>query len=145
MTNDIVIAKIRKSAIVEVWVVAKKYQGKISCDIREYFHPADSPDWFPTKKGVSIPPELIGLAVDAIDNMAKKNTVGELAILPRGERVKIRFAICEFQKRIYADIRTYYRETSDSDHWKPGKGATLRLDVLGQLAQALRLAENYLK
>jgi len=143
MPNDIVIAKIRKNSVSEVWVVAKKYKGKISCDVREYFHPPDRSEWLPTKKGVSIPPDLIGQAVDAVQEMAKRGFVGEVAVLPRGERAKIRFAICEFQKHIYAEVRTYYRETSDSNQWKPGKGATFRLEMLGQLAEALGLAENY--
>lgn len=143
MSNNIVIAKIRKSSVSEVWVVAKEYQGKISCDIREYFHPADRSEWLPTKKGVSIPPEFISRVVDAVEEMGERYSVGEVATFPRGERAKMCFAIREFQKHIYAEIRTYYRETSDSDDWKPGKGVTLRLEMLGQLAQALGLAEDY--
>ncbi len=144
MSNNILIAKIRKSSVSEVWVVVKEYQGKTSCDVREYFHPPDKNEWLPTKKGISIPVELVGQAVDAADELTKRNSVGEVAALPRGERARIRFAICEFQKRIYAEIRTYYLETSHSNHWKPGKGVTFRLDMIVQVAEALRLAKDYL-
>lgn len=144
MPSNVIIAKIRKNSISEVWVLVKEYKGKPSCDIREHFHPADSPEWLPTKKGVSIPTELVGQAVDAIEELAKKNTLCEVATIPRGERAKIRFAICEFRKHIYAEIRTYYRDNSENDLWKPGKGVTFRLDMIAQIAEALRLAKDYL-
>ena len=144
MSGDMVIDKIRKSSVSEVWVVVKEYKGKTYCDVREHFHPADSTEWLPTKKGVAIPTNLISQAGDAVQEMAKRESVGEVTLLPRGERAKIRFAICEFQKHIYAEIRTYYRETSDTNQWKPGKGATFRLEMLGQLAEALCIAKDYI-
>ena len=145
MVEDIVIAKIKKSTASEVWVVAKEYNGKPLCDIREYFHPADNPQWLPTKKGASISPELLGQAVDAVEAMTRRDTVGEVCVIPRGKKAKLRFAICEYQKHIYGDIRTYYIEGAESDDWKPGKGVTIPLAVLGQLAEALRLAEDQME
>ena len=144
MSNDIVIAKIKKSAASEVWVVAKEYNGKPLCDIREYFHAADQPNWLPTKKGASIPSDLLRQAVDAVEAMAGRDTVGEVCEIPRGKKAKLRFAICEYQKHVYGDIRTYYTEEADSDVWKPGKGVTIPLAVLSQLVEALRLAEDHM-
>jgi hypothetical protein len=142
MSNDVVIAKIKKNAVSEVWVVGKIYAGQLLCDIREHFHPADNPEWLPTKKGVSIPPELLGLAVDVAEEMAIQDHVGEVRSIPRGRTAKIRFAICEYQKHIYGEIRTYYLDGSETGEWKPGKGVTLPLSKLGQLVEALRLAED---
>src|ERR1041385_9365219 len=127
MAEDVVVAKIKKSSVSEVWVSAKEFNNKLVCDIREYFHPADNPDWLPTKKGASIPPDLLGRAVDAVEEMARRDGVGEVCELPRGKNAKIRFAICEYQKHIYAEIRTYYTESSNSGEWKPGKGVTIPL------------------
>ena|SRR5438445_9077101 len=142
MSEDLVVAKIKKSAVSEIWVVVKEYAGRPSCDVREYFHPADSPDWLPTRKGASIPPELLGQAVDAIDEMSTRSTVEMVRELPRGKKARLRFAICEYQKHIYGEIRTYYVEETDSKDWKPGKGVTFPLAIIGQLAEAVRIAED---
>jgi hypothetical protein len=139
MTDDVVIAKIRKSAVSEVWVVVKTYAGRRLCDIREHFHPADGPGWLPTKKGVSFPKELVGEAVDAAQELAKKNTVADVAEIPRGRRAKTCFAIRDFRQHIYGEIRTYYKEHEDGE-WQCGKGVTLPLAMLGKLAEALGLA-----
>jgi hypothetical protein len=143
MSSDVVIDKIRKNSTNEVWVVAKKYRGKISCDVREYFRPENKAGWFPTKKGVPIPPEVVSQAVDAVEEMGKRNSVGEVVAFPLGEKAKICFGIREFQKHIYAEIRIYYREKLDSDQWKPGKGVTFKLEMLVRISEALGLAEDY--
>jgi hypothetical protein len=142
MSDDIVIAKIRKTAVAEVWVVVKEYAGRPVCDVREYFHPDNGPEWLPTKKGVSIPPDLLGQAVEAVDGMAGRDTVGEVWGVSRGAKARMRFAICEYQKHVYGEIRTYYTDEAGSGNWKPGKGVTLPLAMLGPLADALRLAED---
>jgi len=144
MSRDAPIARIRKSAVSEVWVTVGEFEGKVACHIREYFHPADKPEWLPTKKGVSIPPDLIGPAVDAVDEMCGRNSVGEVAALARGKKVKLSFGIQEFNKHIYSEIRVYYGGTTENNDWKPGKGVTLPLAMLGQLAEALRIAEDKL-
>ena len=141
MTDDVVVAKIRKNAVSEVWVVVKTYAGKRLCDIREYFRPADSPGWLPTKKGVSFPKELVGKAVDAAEELAERDSVADVAEIPRGKKAKTCFAIREFQHHIYGEIRTYYKEQEDGE-WVHGKGVTLPLATLDKLAEALRLAED---
>lgn len=136
-----VIAKIKKSAVSEVWVTLKTYAGKRSCDIRAHFHPADSPGWLPTKKGVSVPLEDLAQAVDAAEELSGQEALGVVAEIPRGGKAKLLFAIREFQKHVYGEVRTYYRKDENED-WKPGKGVTLPLAMLSQLAEALRLAED---
>ncbi|MBZ5497789.1 MAG: transcriptional coactivator p15/PC4 family protein [Acidobacteriia bacterium] len=142
MREDIVIAKIRKNAASEIWVVAKGYAEKRTCDVREYFHPADSPEWLPTKKGVSIPLELLAQTIDAVEEMAGRKTVGQVCELPRGNKAKMRFAICEYQNHTYAEVRIYYNNGASDDDWKPGKGVTVPLAMLIPLVEALRLAED---
>jgi len=142
MEDDVVIAKIRKSSVSEVWVTARTYAGKTLCDVREHFHPAESPDWLPTKKGVSIPKEVLAKAVDAAEKLASQDSVGDVAEIPRGRKAKLCFAVREYQKHIYGEIRTYYLDQGGGDVWKPGKGVTLPLSKLGPLAEALRLAED---
>jgi len=145
MPDDVVIAKIKKNAISEIWIVAKVYEGNLSCDIREYFRPDDGAEWLPTKKGVSIPLDLLGQAVDAVDEMARRDAVSEICTMERGKTAKLRFAISEYEKHIYGDIRTFYLKTKDDTDWKPGKGVTVSLSKLGQLADALRLAEDHIE
>lgn len=144
MPDKVVIDKIRKSAVSEVWVTLEEYQGQRLVHVREYFHPADNPEWLPTQKGVTIPRELLGQAVDAAESLAKKDTVGVVAELERGKKAKLRFAIAEFQRHIYGELRIYYVEDANSNDWRPGKGVTLPLAVLGRLADALRMAEDHL-
>lgn len=142
MNNELIISRIRKSAANEVWIVLKKYMGKDLCDIREYFLPDNSPDWLPTKKGVSIPLEILPEIVDAAEEMAAMSTVGVIAELKRGNRAKICLSIREFNKHVYGDIRTFFREDEEADNWKPGKGVTIPLSKLGPLVEALRMAED---
>lgn len=144
MDNNLVVAKIRKTAASEIWVTVKEYEGKISCDVREYFQQGTTPDWLPTKKGVSIPPSLLWPAVGAAEDLAGRNALGEVAVLPRGERAQLRFAIREYNRHTYGDVRVYYRSTTESEEWKPGKGVTVPLPMLSQLVDALRLAEEHI-
>lgn len=142
MPKELIISRIRKSAANEVWIILKKYKGKDLCDIREYFMPDNSPDWLPTKKGVSIPLEMLPEIVDAAEEMAATSTVGVIAELDRGEITKICLSIREFRKHVYGDIRIFYRADEEADNWKPGKGVTLPLSKLGPLVEALRMAED---
>ena len=141
MNDEMVIAKIRKTAVSEVWVVVKTYAGRRLCDVREYFHPADGTGWLPTKKGVSFPKELVGKAVDAAERLSGELSVADVAEIPRGKNAKICFAIREFEHHICGEIPTYYRQQEDAE-WTHGKGVTLPLAMLGKLAEALRLAED---
>ena len=142
MAADLVISKIRKNASSEIRVILKEYKGKHSCDIREYYLNPDSSEWVPTTKGVSIPLDMLGEAVDAAEALAEKDQVCEVSSLSCGKTAMIRFGICEFNKRIYGEVRKYYKKNEDV---LPGKGATLPLSKLGELAKALRLAEDEAK
>jgi hypothetical protein len=145
MPDDLVVDKIRKSSHSEIWVTTKEYEGRPFCDIREYFYSSDGPQWLPTKKGVSIPRDFLGRAVDAVEELASKNEVGEVAVLQRSKRQRIRFAIREYEKHVFGEIRIYYTEDPDGSDWKPGKGVTLPLALLGKLAEALKLAEDQME
>jgi hypothetical protein len=79
------------------------------------------------------------------ERLSRRDAVGEVREIPRGKKAKLRFAICEYQKHVYGDIRTYYTEGPESTGWKPGKGVTIPMAMLGQLAEALRLAEDQME
>lgn len=136
-----VVAKLRKTAISEIWVSIKTYEGKRSCDIREHFYSEDARSWLPTKKGASIPVDMLPQAVDAVALCAQSTAVSVAAEISRGKRAKTRFAVCDFKGHMYAEIRIYYRDSDDAD-WKPGKGVTIPMRLLGQLVDALRIAED---
>lgn len=141
MPNQILIAKIKKNSRNEVWVVINVYNGRPVCHIREYFRTDDNPEWLPTKKGVCIPAELVGETTDAVDRLAITSSLGEVASIIRGKLSKISFGICEYKKHSYAEIRLYYRDDAN-ERWKPGKGATIPLAMVNNLAEALHLAED---
>lgn len=143
MASDVVISKIRKSSSNEVHVAIREYAGNHFCDVREHFHPEDKPDWLPTKKGVSIPLDLLPAAVDAVEALAAKDGLGNVGEIPKGRHTKICFGMREFRKHVYGDVRLFYTDDEGSEKWKPGKGVTLPPGLLGQLAEALRLAEDY--
>ena len=144
MPEPVVIDKIKKNATTEVWVSIEEYQGQLRVDVRQRFYSPDKAVWLRTQKGVTIPPELLGEAVDAAEALAKRDMVGVVAELDRGKKVKLRFAIAAFEKHVYGDLRIYYVKDANSEDWKPGKGVTLPLAVLGRLAEALRMTEDYL-
>lgn len=52
--NERVVAKIRKSATKEIWVVLTEYSGELRLDIRERFL-GDEGAFLPSKRGVTIP------------------------------------------------------------------------------------------
>jgi hypothetical protein len=106
MAEDILIARIKKSSVSEVWVVAREYNGRPLCDIREYFHPADNPEWLPTKKGATVPSDLLVQVVDAVEAMATRDAVGEVREIPRGKKAKL---------RVLRDLRISRHEEID-DH-----------------------------
>lgn len=144
MHENKVIAKIKKSASREVWVSLAQYKGKLRIDIREFFRVDDETKWTPSKKGVTITHEDIAEAVDAVESLVQKDSIGVVSELNRGKRGTLRFAVCEFNKHVYGDIRYYYRSDPGEDEWKPGKGVTIPLPRLSELAEALRMAEDEL-
>lgn len=144
MPNKIIIDKIKKHSGSEIWIVLEEYQSQMRCHVREYFRPDDGPEWKPTKKGVSIPHELVTGFVDAVEQLSMASDIGEIASIPLGQMRKISFGIREFNKHIYAEIRVYYHPDSDIKNWKPGKGVTIPPALVSKLAEALRLAEDQL-
>ena len=141
MPSDVIISRIRKNGASEIWVVLRQFKGVELCDIREHFLPDASPDWLPTKKGVSFQREMLPEIVDAAEKLAAQDTVGVVAEIARGIRAKTSFAVREFNKHIYAEIRTFYKEAEEGE-WKPGKGVTLPLSKVAPLVEALRMAED---
>ena len=141
MPDELIISKIRKNAANEIWVALKKFKGSELCDIREYFLPDASPNWLPTKKGISFPRADLAEVVDAAEKLASSNEVGTVAEIVRGTRTKACFAVREFNKHIYAEIRVYFQEEGN-DAWKPGKGVTLPLSKVAPVVEALQMAEE---
>lgn len=144
MSDKIIIDKIKKHSGSEIWIVLEEYQSQMRCHVREYYRPDDGPEWRPTTKGVSIPPEVVTVFVDAVEQLSVAGDIGEIASIPLGQKAKISFGIRDFKKHIYAEIRVYYHTDSDTKKWKPGKGVTIPPALVSKLAEALRLAEDQL-
>lgn len=48
-------------------VQKNEYKGKFYLDIRKFYEDKDTGDWKPTKKGISLPIDLVTQVVEAIN------------------------------------------------------------------------------
>ena len=63
-------ATIRKSSTDELRIEIRDYKDKKYLDIRSWFRESEESDkWIPTKKGVTVPIELLEQFVDAVENV----------------------------------------------------------------------------
>lgn len=72
-----------------------------------------------------------------------KTSIDELLIeIPKGRGEVYRIRLAEYRGRPFVDIRTWYPD--DEGQFKPGKGASLRPDVLPAVIAALQDAQRRL-
>ncbi len=68
----------------KVHFTLRKYRGKFYMDIRVWYKTGDSEEFYPTKKGISVPVELISQLRKGIEQVSKsleKSKAGEAAVL----------------------------------------------------------------
>lgn len=134
---DRVIAKIKKSAVSEVWVVLTDFTGELRIDVREYFHVGPGA-FHPTRKGVSIPAAGIRALRDALEVLAEASDVGTVATINRSERAAVQAGIRNFEGHTYAELRVFIPGPTPDAPWRPTpKGFTLKPSLVPLLAEAI--------
>lgn len=63
---------VEKNPIERIHIEMKEYRKKKYLDIRTYYR-ADDGEWKPTKKGVTIPPDMIEDVIVALQKIEKEN------------------------------------------------------------------------
>jgi Transcriptional Coactivator p15 (PC4) len=71
--------------------------------------------------------------------MTAANVIAEF---DKNTREKVRVTLTEYNGIPLIDVRAFY---IDGTEWKPGKGLSLRRELLPQLKKALQAAEKALK
>ncbi len=63
-----------------------------------------------------------------------------IADIPKNATENIRVSLTEYKGYKLLDVRTYYQ--AGNDEWKPGKGITVRRDLIPELKEAIIEAER---
>lgn len=66
-----------------------------------------------------------------------------VAELVKNTRERLRVTLTEYHGRELLDLRAYYQDAGGE--WKPGKGLTVRRELLPELRKALLAAERVAK
>jgi hypothetical protein len=72
-----------------------------------------------------------------MDNQLDGTIVAEFA---KNSRDKVRVVLREYHGTPLVDVRTYYED--DAGAWKPGRGISLRRELLGKLLAGLTKAQK---
>jgi hypothetical protein len=135
------IAKIKKNASSEVWVLLKEFQGKQYFDIREHYM-ADDRQWHPTAKGIMLLPQFLQQVINGVEALDGVTEVSTVAKFRKSSREEVQIAIREFEGNRYGEIRAWY--WAEGGTQKPGKGVTFKREMIDGLLEALRNAEELL-
>jgi len=142
---DQVVAKIRKSATSEVWVVITEYTGQKRLDIREYFLAGEGKGFLPTKKGVSFPLSAVRALRDAIESLIGATEIGTFESFLKSERSEVRAGLRSYLGHTYTEFRVYIPGDNPETEWRPTpRGFTLNPSLMHLLAEAVDDAEDLL-
>lgn len=141
---DATIAKIRKSAQVEIWVCLREFQSRQYVDVREHFLSGDDNKWHPTKRGIMVEPNLLSEIIAGVDLLTITSQVGTVASIQKSPRHEIQIGYRQFLKSTYGEIRVWYQPNGGEQ--KPSqKGVTFKMILTAGLRDALKQAEQYLE
>lgn len=141
---EAIVAKIKKNSTTEIWVHLRDYQGRQFVDLREYFFDADEGVWQPTRKGIMIAPDLMPAVIDGTELLEEVTDMGVIAKIPKTKKQELQVGRRVFSGNQYCEIRLWYLD-DDTDEFAPsGKGVTFRDELISQLVEGLREAEDQL-
>ena len=137
----------RKNAREAVGVACTEWRGQLRVDVRIYAQAIGEDDLVPTRKGISIPPDIFPAVLEAVrklgEVMARERLI---ARIPRNHNTEIRIGVNEFRGQRLIYLRLFLREDSQGEEtWKPTqKGVSLRVDLYPRLLDALEKANAIL-
>jgi transcriptional coactivator p15 (PC4) len=141
---DATVAKIKKSAQLEIWVCLREFQSRQFVDVREHFLSGDDNKWHPTKKGIMVEPALLSEVIAGVGLLTMTPQVGTVASIQKSSRDEIQIGYRQFLKSTYGEIRVWYQHNGGER--KPSqKGVTFKMTLTTVLLDALRQAEQYLE
>ncbi len=143
-TCDVVVARLKINAALELRVLAQTFQGGCHVHIREFALTNDNA-FVATPKGVNFPAERLELALDAVRELREAgDSEGVVATIPAGNARAIRFAVTKWQGTTKADIRAHF-SGKEPGEWVPTrKGTRFNLGLLAELERALEALEREL-
>lgn len=141
---DATVAKIKKSAQVEIWVCLREFQSRQYVDVREHFLSGDDNKWHPTKKGIMVEPALLSEVIAGVDLLTITSQMGTVASVQKSQRYEIQIGYRQFSKSTYGEIRVWYGPNGEERKPSP-KGVTFKMTLTTVLLDALRQAEQYLE
>jgi|SRR5688572_23080127 len=139
---DVVAARIRINAAVELRVTAQTHMGRCLLHVREYIL-GDTNEFVATQKGISLSIDKLDAVLEAVRELrGAGSTVGDHAIIQLGNGNEARFAIHSWQGATKADIRLYYKKAESGDMLPTKKGVRINLGLLGELERGLEALEG---
>ncbi len=141
---DVVAARLKINAALELRVLAQEFQGKCYVHIREFALTNDN-EFVATPKGVNMPAEKINLALDAVRELRDAgDNEGAVASIPAGNKRVIQFAITKWQGATKADLRLHFKKDGSDELIPTRKGIRLNLGLLPELERALEALDREL-
>ncbi len=135
--DERILAKIRKNATKEVWVVLTDYSGELRLDLRERFQ-GDEGAFLPTKKGLAVPVSELPNLASALEELRDADGLGTVATFGRTARAEIRASICSYQGHSYAEVRRFIKAGGSEGEWLHGKGVTMNQALVPSLLSAVQ-------
>jgi hypothetical protein len=141
---DVVVAKLRINAALEVRVQAQPYNGKCYVHIREYAL-TRSDEFVPTPKGVSVPASQVDDVLEAIQELRDAGSLERtVAAIALDKTREVRFSVTKWQGTTRADIRLYVKPKAAQELVPTAKGVRLNLGMLQELERAIELLSQTL-
>jgi len=143
-TCDVVAARIKISAALELRVLAQRFQGNCHVHIREFALTNDN-EFVATPKGVNMLADKLEQTLDAVRELRDAgDKEGVVATILAGNGRAIRFAITKWQGTIKADIRLHFSRDRSEELVPTRKGIRINLGLLPELERALEALERAL-
>lgn len=140
--NELIIGKLKKNALEEIWVTIGEYYGRQLLNIRAYFRAGDAPS--PTRKGIAV--DTVKL-MELLDALRRQNASGcdgtQVARLTKGKKDEVRVYTSEYMGRQLVNIRIFYATDNDTEKHH-GKGIAFSVNLLPELIRILEVAARHI-
>ncbi|MEK7764129.1 MAG: transcriptional coactivator p15/PC4 family protein [Nitrospirota bacterium] len=136
-TQEPPIARLRKSALEEIWVSLTEWSGSKRIDIRIYFRGENGPQ--PTQKGISLPLssyEPLWESIVAVEEGIDEEEPFTPLRIPKNKTEEVRISLDEFKGHRFINMRVFYSDKEGEMH-PTRKGITFPPSLLSEFKKAL--------